>query len=208
MNSKMKSIIAGIGLASVTILASCSTRLATMNYSGDGSIRVRSGGAVIGGGGYEVKFKQFKLDRPNHLTYHFTGLPKTDSKFKVDFAIEGQQNWVDRKYFNQCKGNPPFLLHYPKMIIDDLQGSMTIALRDSKGHVLFNIHHKLSEYGWHSNSEGLSWLYDKKWKMAFTPENGTEYILEVDIKPDAILRTNDGYVRLQGGGHEGWAIGF
>jgi len=49
-------------------------------------------------------------------------------------------------------------------------------------------------------------LYDRDFKMAFTADSRTDYILEVSIEPDAILKDTEGYVLFSSGGHEGFSL--
>jgi hypothetical protein len=75
-----------------------------------------------------------------------------------------------------------------------------------KGNVVFQFEKKLRELVWSRAGQGPWELYDPK-TVNFTPDS-REYILEVVINPDPILKDGEGFVLFRGGGHEPVLIGF
>jgi hypothetical protein len=185
----MKYLVASIGLVFLLFQTSCSTQRAIANYSGDGEIfAMPDGGFVQGGGGYQVRFKRVRLDHPAHFTYHFTGLPKDGWHVEVYFAIEDPQErlWNDSE-------------------IKDLKGTLAMSLKDTNGHVILEFRHKLSEFTWCRAGANPPGLYDFS-NSGFITDPRKQYILEVNIEPDAILKDDEGYVMLRSGGHEGFSL--
>lgn len=81
-----------------------------------------------------------------------------------------------------------------------------MSLKDSKGNVVFQFKKKLREMRWSGSGGGRHELYDEK-TVFFTPDNG-EHILEITIDPDPMLKDDEGYVLIRGGGHEPVSVGF
>lgn len=171
--------------------SSCSTESRIKHYSGDGEIKARPNhGFWGGGGGYTLQFKPIKLDHPAHFNYHFAGLPGW--KAELLFAIEdsgwrgggGRAEWDQR----------------------DLKGNLAMSLKDVKGKVVFQFEKKLSELEWSYGGQSPWELYDER-AVNFTPDS-REYILDVTVDPDPILKDAIGYVLIEGGGHEPVSIGF
>ncbi|HXR03255.1 MAG TPA: hypothetical protein VN836_00935 [Verrucomicrobiae bacterium] len=195
----MKYFAIGIGLVFLFLQTSCSTQRAIWSYSGDGEIlAMPDGGFWQGGGGYEVRFPHLKLDHPVKVTYHFTGLPKTGWFVQVYFAIDGPQVWRWRNEgdYDATKDQ--------NNLIDNLNGTLAMSLKDAEGHVILGFQHKLSEFTWCRGS-GPPCLYDFS-KFGFKTDRREGYTLEVTINPDATLKDDEGYVLLRSGGHEGISL--
>ena len=213
MARSIKYFLTGTGFILLLLQASCSTQRAIANYSGDGEIfAMPEGGFVQGGGGYQVRFERLRLDHPAHLTYRFSGLPKIAWRVNVFFAIDDSREWIDKRQYERYQQPSQSgwvrTNHFEFVTYDDLKGTLSMSLKDAKGNVIFDVHHKLSEFVW-SGSKGRPWeLYDRDSKMDFTPDSRKEYILEVGIEPDAILKDTEGYVLFRSGGHEGFSFGF
>ena len=143
------------------------------------------GGVIFGGGGCILKFKPIKLNQPSKFDYRFKGLP--DWRFTVFFAIDDNQNWPDRK--------------------QSLSGTLEMKIKDSSGMIVFQVHRKLSDLIWSRAGNGPWELYDHD-HIEFRPKRDTEYTLEISIDPDSLLKDDEAYVLLRGGGHEGLSIGF
>lgn len=183
-----------MALALPVFLLSCSTQSRISHYQGDGEIKANPDyGLIGGGGGYTLKFKPIKLDQPAHFVYHFSGLPRW--KVGIFFAIEGPQKWERRDFYDWSRQHYPNEQKQNTAIIDDLNGTLAMSLKDAKGNVIFQFKKKLRELTW-SGTE----LYDER-TVNFTPD-GREYTLEVTIDPDPILKDDEGYVLIRGGGHE------
>jgi hypothetical protein len=166
--------------------SSCSTQSKIARYSGDGEIKAMPDyGLTQGGGGCTVKFKPIKLDSSAHFTYRFKGLPNWH--FNLFFAIEDKQAWADKK--------------------QNLNGTLAMTLKDTNGNVILQFQRKLSELVWSRAGLGPWELYDFQ-NVHFTPNSSAEYMLEIKIEPDSLLKDDEGYVLLRGGGHEGISIGF
>jgi hypothetical protein len=189
--------------------SSCSTQPKIARYSGDGEIRVMPGGAVRGGGGCEIKFERIKLDRPAHFTYHFTGLPTW--QFNLFFTIEDSREWTDKKEYEFYQRPSEIAWaeknHLKFACYDDLNGTLAMSLKDAKGNVVLQFERKLSKLIWSRAGLGPWDLYDEH-SVNFIPKSGAEYILDIKIESDSLLKDDEGYVLLRGGGHEGISIGF
>lgn len=199
------------GLILLLFQTSCSEPQAIAQYSGDGEIRaLPDGGLLQGGGGYEVRFKSVRLNNPSHLTYHFTGLPKIAWHVEVFFAIDDSREWTDKRQYEFYQ--KPSQIAWAKAnrlefaTYDDLAGTLSMSLRDSDGRVLFNIHHKLSDYVWSRAGKGPWELYDRDFKMAFAADRQEHYTLDVVVQPDPMLKDDQGYVVFRSGGHEGVSL--
>jgi hypothetical protein len=200
------------GVAILFLQTSCSTPRAIAHYSGDGEIfALPDGGFWQGGGGYEVRFKCVRLDHPSHLTYHFTGLPKIAWHVEVFFAIDDSRWWEDKRQyeFDQRPSQRAWAeKHHLEndACYDDLVGTLSMTLRDSGGHVIFNVSHKLSDFVWSRAGLGPWELYDRDFKMAFTADSQAHYTLDVSIQPDTMLKDDQGFVLFRSGGHEGISL--
>jgi hypothetical protein len=194
----------GIGFLLV-ILASCSTQSRITHYQGDGEIKANPDyGLIGGGGGYTLKFKSIKLDHPAHFTYHFSGLPRW--RAEVLFAIAGPQKWEWRDCYDWYQKHYPSEQRPQVAIINDLKGKLAISLRNAKWDVILQFQRELSELTWSQGGSNPSELYDEQ-AINFTPDS-REYTLEVTIDPDPILKDDEGYVLIRGGGREPISIGF
>jgi hypothetical protein len=197
----------GIGLLLAVLGSSCSTESGIKHYSGDGEIKARpDDGFWGGGGGYLLKFKPIKLDRPEHFTYHFAGLPRW--KTEALFAIEDSRTWEDKDLYEwyEKTASAAKKEKYKYACYDDLKGTLAMSLKDAKGNVVFKFEKKLRELTWSQAGQGPWELYDEK-TINFTPDS-REYVLEITIDPDPMLKDNEGYVLFRGGGHEPVSIGF
>ncbi len=81
-----------------------------------------------------------------------------------------------------------------------------MSLKDVKGNVVFQFEKKLCELVWSQAGQGPWELYDPK-TVDFIPDS-REYILEIVINPDPILKDDEGFVLFRGGGREPISIGF
>jgi hypothetical protein len=196
----------GIGfLAAIGV--SCSTTSRIKHYSGDGEIKAKPDyGFWGGGGGYTLQFKPIKLDQPAHFTYRFAGLPQW--KTEAFFAIEDPRWWEDKAQYerDQRKGSAAERNGIKVACYDDLSGTLAMSLKDTKGNMVFQFEKKLRELRWSGSGSGLHELYDEQ-TVFFTPDS-REYILEITIDPDPMLKDDRGYVLFRGGGHEPVPVGF
>lgn len=189
-------LLSGMVLIVAVSQSSCSTESRISHYKGDGEIKANPDyGLIGGGGGYTLKFKPIKLDQPAHFTYHFTGLPRW--RAGVFFKIEDSRWWEDRAQYewDQRKNSIAQRERINVACYEDLDGTLAMSLRDAKGGVVFEFKKKLRELTW-SGTE----LYDDR-TVNFNPD-GRDYILEVTINPDPILKNDEGCVLIRGGGHE------
>lgn len=186
---------------------SCSTATRLKRYSGDGEIKAKPDyGFWGGGGGYTLQFKPIKLDQPVHLTYHFSGLPQWHAE--AFFAINDTRTWEGKPLYEwyQRTASPAEKERHKYACYDDLTGTLAMSLKDTKGNVVFQFEKKLRELRWSGSGGGMYELYDEK--TAFFMPNAGEYILEVSIDPDPMLKDDEGYVLFKGGGHDPVSIGF
>jgi hypothetical protein len=200
-------ILTSMGFALLLFQPSCSTQRAISNYSGDGEIKAMPYyGFWQRGGGYTVRFKPIKLDRPNHLVYHFAGIPKMAWHVDVFFAIKDLREWTDKslyKFYQEpsqvewAKTNQLKFANY-----DDLNGTLAMSLKDKNGKVIFEFQHKLSELIWSRAGLGPWELYDRDFKSSFAANSNVEYTLEINIEPDPALKDDEGYVLFRSGGKE------
>ena len=197
----------GIGILLVAFGSSCSTESRIKHYSGDGEIKAGPDYGFWGGGsGYTLKFKRIKLDQSGHFAYRFSGLPRWITQ--VYFAIEDSRTWKDKHLYDwyQRTASPAEKEKYKYACYDDLTGTLSMSLKDTKGNVVFQFEKKLRELTWSGSGGGPRELYDEK-TVNFTPDS-REYILEITIDPDLMLKDDEGYVLFRGGGHEPISIGF
>ena len=150
--------------------------------------------------------KSIKLDQTAHFTYRFEGLPRW--KAEVFFAIEDPRWWEDKEQYerDQRRGSVAEKNGIKFACYDDLNGTLAVALKDSKGNVVFQFEKKLRELRWSGSNGGRHELYDER-TVNFTPDS-RQYILEVTIVPDPMLKDDAGYILFRGGGHESVSIGF
>lgn len=182
------------------LLASCSTQSRIRHYRGDGTILANpSYGLTGGGGGYTLSFQSIKLDHLARSTFHFSGLPK--SKAEVFFVIESAQKWEQRNYHEWNRQHYPAERRENTAIIDDLNGTLDLSLRDAKGKCVLGFKKKLRDLTWSSSG-----LYDQN-AVSFTPD-GSDYDLEITIDPDHSLEGASGHVIIRGGGWEPVSIGL
>ena len=169
--------VIGVGLVLLS-QTSCSTQWRIKHYSGDGNIKTIPTPFFVHDG-YTVQFKPVKLDHSTRLTYHFKGLPKIAWRVDVFFEIDDPRLLDDKERY-------------------DLKGTLAMSLKDSKGNLIMQFEHKLSELVW-SRGSGPWELYDEE-KPGFTADSTVEYTLEVTIDPDSALKDDKGYVLFSTGG--------
>ena len=199
----MKYILIGAAVIFLLLQGACSEQRAIANYRGDGDIfAMPDGGLLQGGGGYQVRFKRIRLNQPAHFAYHFSGLPRRQTE--VFFAIEDSRNWEDRRYYEwfERTASGPEKEKTKHACYEDLKGALAISLKQAKGKLAVQFDKPLSKLRWSRAGEGPWELYDED-AVYFTPDERTEYILEISINPDSILKDAEGYVLFRGGGHEG-----
>ncbi len=186
--------------------SSCSTESSLSNYRGDGEIEMNPNYGIENGGGYTLKFKQISLESSAYHIYRFKGLPHL--KAQVLFAIEDTRTWEDRRLYEwyQQTASASEKLKYQYACKDDLSGSLSMTLKDQNGNVIFRFNKKLSDLTWSRAGLGPWELYDEK-TINFRPD-GREYTIEVKIDSDPILKTDNGYLLIRGGGHEPISVGF
>lgn len=185
----------------VVLATSCSTESQIKHFSGDGKITAKPyHGFFQGGGGYDLKFEPFRLDKPAHFIYHFTGLPHRLAY--AYFSIEDLRWWEKRREFesNLLPGSYAQTHGITVACIDDLKGTLAMSLKDTKGNIVFKFEQKLNKLTWSRAGKGPWDLYDDK-TSAFMPDD-REYVLEVAIDPDPILKDVGGYVFIRGVGSE------
>jgi len=195
-----------IGLLSVLLGLSCSTESQIKHYSGEGQIKARPDyGFPTGGGGYVVQFEPLKLDRATHVTYRFEGLPHW--KAEIFLAVEDSRRWTDRREYETERADAAIGTNKTATACrDDLIGRCAMVLKDADGKVLLRFNKKLSELTWSRAGQGPWALYDQD-AVNFTPKS-REYLLEVTIEPDPLLKGTQGYVLIRGGGRETVPVGF
>ncbi len=199
----MKYILIGAVVIFLLLQGACSEQRAIANYRGDGEIfAMPDGGFLQGGGGCQVRFKRMRLDQPAHFSYRFAGLPRWQTK--VLFAVEDSRTWEDRHLYEwyQRTASSAEKEKYKYVCYEDLKGTLAISLKQAKGKVVLQFEKPLSNLRWSRAGEGPWELYDEN-AVYFTPDDRTEYILEITIAPDPILKDVEGYVLFRGGGHEG-----
>ena len=192
MKTLRRFFVAGIALL-LLLQSSCSTQSHLKHYSGDGDPKIISNPFFVSDG-YTVQFKPVSLDRPTKMTYHFRGLPRVAWRVEVYFVIEGSQDWRSRN-----DGDPAPAPN--TVFIDDLKGTLEMSLKDTKGNTIFQVTNMLSKLTWCQGGKEPPWLYDSK--TFFTTSSIKEYILDVNIIPDPMLKDNDGYVLFRSGGWGG-----
>jgi hypothetical protein len=206
MTSRWVRFSFGIIFVLAVLEVSCSTQSQIGHYSGNGQITARPDhGLVGGGGGYLLQFTPIKLDQPAHFTYHFKGLPRW--RTEVLFAIEDSHTWENKRLYDwyQKTASPADKEKYNYACYDDLNGTLAMSLKDAKGNLVLHFEKKLRELIW-SHSQGPWELYNEQ-MVNFMPDS-QEYVLEVIIDPDPILKDDNGYVLLRGGGHEPVSVGL
>ena len=197
MKNSRRCFVAVMGILFSLILSSCSTQSYLKHYTGDGETKIIPTPFFVSDG-YTVQFKPVSLDKPMNMIYHFKGLPKVAWRVEVYFVIEGSQQWKWRNGNQVIAANADF--------IDDLKGTLEMSLKDTKGNIIFQVKHRLSEFTWCQSGQQPPWLYDGK--TFFTANSSAEYILEVSVDPGPTLKSNEGYVLLRSGGWEPISIGF
>lgn len=209
MKSPRNFFATGLAFLFLMFASSCSTESKVKHYSGDGEIKTRPGGVLLGGGGCVVKFKPVKLDQPSKSTYHFKGLPAWN--FNLYFVVEDSRFWVDQNWYKnfQKPSNVAWAeAHHVKYAnYDELQGNLVVSLKDTNGKIILQFDRPLSKLTWSGGGDGESELYASH-NVSFKPTKGMEYVLEISMNPDPMLKDEVGYVLLRGGGHEGISIGF
>lgn len=201
------------GLLLLLAQSSCSTQSEISNYSGDGRIvALPYHGFWRGGGGYIVQFKPIQLDQPTNQVYHFTGLPKIAWRVNVFFAIKDSRSWEDRRQyeFDQQPSQVEWAKkhHIVPACYDNLNGALSMSLKDEKGDLIFQYDHKLSDLVWSRRGSGPWELYPRDFTTSFPADSQARYTLEVKIDPDPILKEDESYVLLRSGGRESVSIGF
>jgi hypothetical protein len=168
-------------------------------YSGEGEIKIVKM-SFFEPDGYTLELPAVKLDKPVHLTYHLKHLPKISGhKTEVYFGIKDSRYWTDGGYIEWAR-----MHHSPEerkdmASLDDLVGNMSMRLQDMNGNVIFNFNEKLSKYRWSRSNHGPYLLYEGDFKGMF--ENlRTEYVLEIDVDYDPMLKEDKGFVWLRCGG--------
>ena len=124
------------------------------------------------------------------------------------FAIGDSREWIDRNQYDwdQRNATPAEKEKYQYACYSDLKGTLSMSLKDANGHMVFQFTKNLSELTWSRAGEEPPEQYDQK-TVNFTPDN-REYVLEVVINPDPMLKADEGWVVFRGGGREPLSIGF
>jgi hypothetical protein len=87
------------------------------------------------------------------------------------------------------------------VFIEDLKGTLEMSLKDTNGNMIFQVTNMLSKLTWCRAGQQPPWLYDSK--TFFTTSITNEYILDVSIVPDQILKNNFGHILFRSGGWGG-----
>ena len=185
--------------------SSCSTQSHLKHYSGDGEPKIIPTPFFVNDG-YAIQFKPISLDKPAEMTYHFKGLPKVAWQVEVYFVVEGSQEWESKDYYEWQQLHHPNDITKETAVIDDLKGTLEMSLKDTKGNIIFQVTNVLSKLTWSQGDHTPAELYDSK--TFFTTSIVKEYILDVSIVPDPILKNDKGYILFRSGGWEPISIGF
>lgn len=185
----------GFGILIFGFVVSCSTSQYTKHYSGDGEIQeVRA--PILMRNGYTVRFKPMTLGRPVYNVYRFTGLPKIAPHVEACFVFDDPRNWTSKEYSDRQQRNHPDETN-SHVIIADLQGSLSISLRDSNGTTILDVSRKLSDFGWTEVGSG-HWLLNSS-NLLFIANPHADYVLEVTTDFEPMLAGIGGQVLLKSG---------
>jgi hypothetical protein len=169
-------------------------------YSGEGEVKVIKMPFFVPDG-YTVDFPDVKLNQPLHLTYRLKNLPNVSGHVvEVFFGIKDPRYWTDRRHYDWARHNLPDAEIRDYVPFDELTGNMVMCLKDGRGNVLFKFKARLSEYIWSRSNHGPYLLYNRNFDGRFVIHPGAEYILEVDVDADPMLREDKGFVHLRSGG--------
>ena len=175
-----------------------------MHYSGDGEITEVKMHSMLVRDGYQVQFKPVKLDQQVHLTYHFSGLPEIkDRTVDIFFSIEDPRSWEDRGLYEWYQTNVSVAEResYKIASLDDLKATLSMSLKNKQGDTIFQFNRKLSECVWSRTERGSYSLYDRDFKTSFVPNKGEEYILELSMDFEPILKKDQAHVWMRCGGY-------
>lgn len=167
-----------LGFLLLALGTSCSTNSSIQGYTGDGEFKEGTSYGVGTSRGYSVKFAPVKLDAPVNQVYHFSGLPRRSSD--IFFVMENRALSEVR---------------------EQLTGTCAITLKDGSGKIVRQFKKKFCDMVWVRAGDGPWELYDSQ-TVYFTPDR-RDYILELAIDTDPLLKDEQGYVFIRGGVREG-----